>query len=55
MQDLSDIQWRVFREGLPYATGGMLLFILLKKAVCCLHDMTSASHTIGMLSGVPCT
>ena len=32
-QDLSDIQWRVFREGVPAATTTMLLFIFLKKMV----------------------
>ena len=45
VQDLSDIQWRVFRESLPHATGGMLLFVLLKKAVRCLHDMTVAFYS----------
>lgn len=32
-QDLSDIQWRVFREGVPAATVTMLLFIFLKRLV----------------------
>ena len=32
-QDLSDIQWRVFREGIPAATATMLLFIVLKTTV----------------------
>ncbi|KAL3132197.1 hypothetical protein ABBQ32_008792 [Trebouxia sp. C0010 RCD-2024] len=30
-QDLSDIQWRVFREGVPAVSVTMLVFILLKK------------------------
>lgn len=32
-QDLSDIQWRVFREGLPYAAGAMLVFTMLSRVV----------------------
>ena len=34
VQDLSDIQWRVFREGLPHAAAAMLLFVLLASMVC---------------------
>ena len=33
LQDLSDIQWRVFRQGVPAATATMLLFIVLKRMV----------------------
>jgi hypothetical protein len=33
VQDLSDIQWRQFREGLPMAAAAMAAFALASRAV----------------------
>lgn len=33
MQDLSDIQWRQFREGLPLAAAAMAAFAAASRAV----------------------
>lgn len=46
-QDLSDIQWRVFRESVPAATASMLLFVVLKRLVWLLY----VAHMLQVVSG----
>jgi len=43
MQDLSDIQWRGFREGLPQAAAAMAVFAIGSQTVCQLISQPCSS------------
>jgi hypothetical protein len=45
VQDLSDIQWRQFREGLPLAAAAMAGFAAASRAVNALPRMLACCHT----------
>lgn len=54
LQDLSDIQWRVFREALPSASAALLAFVALSRVVG-LGTMVAALSCQQLLHVRPCS